>query len=211
MVDRSESTRSVVAVWLPPTCCASTTSCQAWPSGERPRSRTLLTLATLARSCRRPVSAATSDGVSGAPARAATTGIGTRLAVPNGAASVAACSLGALAGKNLELLLWVTLDRAGSSEAAAMAPATHTASTSQRKRTQNDPMPRKMASISTCRRIRGPGDGPCAAAGHPDDPASRAPGVERDPVGGAWAGSRWPAPARPGPGGTYGGPVIRPG
>ena len=64
------------------------------------------------------------------------------------------------------LLLWVTLDSASSSVAAAMAPATHIASTSQRKRTQNEPMARKMVSMCTCRTIRGPGDDLRAASGH---------------------------------------------
>jgi hypothetical protein len=36
------------------------------------------------------------------------------LVVPSGAASVAACSLGALAGRNVELLLLVTLASDGS-------------------------------------------------------------------------------------------------
>ena len=119
---------------------------------------TLLTLATLPSWLFKLVTAVTSAGVSDDPERATTTGMGTRLAVPNGAARVAACSLGALAGRNLVLLLWVTLDSAGSSVAAAMAPATHAASTSQRKRTQNEPMARKMVSMCTCRTILGPGD-----------------------------------------------------
>ena len=166
MVARSESTRSVVAFGPPPAWLASAISCQACPSGERPASMTLLTLATWPSWLFRLVTAVTSAGVSDDPERATTTGMGTRLAVPNGAARVAACSLGALAGRNLVLLLWVTLDSAGSSVAAAMAPATHIASTSQRKRTQNDPMARKMVSMCTCRRIRGPGDG-VGAASHP--------------------------------------------
>jgi hypothetical protein len=125
---------------------------------------TLLTLATLPSWPFRLVTAVTSAWVSGDPDRAATTGIGSRPAVPNGAARLAACWLGALSGRNLVLLLWVTLDSAGSSVAAAMAPATQIASTSQRKRTQNEPMPRKMVSMCTCRTIRGPGDGLCAAS-----------------------------------------------
>src|SRR5262249_35633976 len=158
MVARIESTRSVIWFWPPPAWLASTTSCHACPSGERPASMTLLTLATWPSWPFRLVTAVTSAAVSGAADRAATTGIGSRPAVPNGAARLAACWLGALSGRNLVLLFWVTLDSAGSSVAAAMAPATHTASTSQRKRTQNEPMARKIASICTCRTIRGPGD-----------------------------------------------------
>src|SRR5262249_60442006 len=94
---------------------------------------TLLTLATFASSPFRLVTAVTSAGVSGEPDVAATTGIGSRPAVPNGAARVAACWLGALSGRNLVLLLWVTLDSAGSSVAAAMAPAPHIPRPSQRK------------------------------------------------------------------------------
>ena len=40
---------------------------------------------------------------------AATTGTGIRFVPPNGAASCAACSLGALAGRKALLLPWVTL------------------------------------------------------------------------------------------------------
>ena len=110
---------------------------------------TLPTLATLRRSARRLVRAATSAGVSGEPDRAATTGMGSRPAVPNGAASTAACSLGALAGRNLVLLPWVTLDSDGRSVTAATAAATQAATTSQRKRTQKVPIARKMVSMRT--------------------------------------------------------------
>jgi hypothetical protein len=63
------------------------------------------------------------------------TGIPNKLAVPNGAASVAACELGALAGRNLELLFCVTLDSAGNCETAAKAAAIHSRTTSHRNRT----------------------------------------------------------------------------
>jgi hypothetical protein len=81
------------------------------------------------------------------PSRAITTGTGTRLVVPNGAASSAACSLGALAGRNLELLFCVTLDRAGSWVTAATAPMTHTSSTSHLSRTAKRPIALNIASI----------------------------------------------------------------
>src|SRR6516164_9417211 len=89
--------------------------------------------------------------VSGPLDRAATSGIGTRAAVPNGAASATACELGALAGRNLVLLFWVTLFSEGSSDAAAIAPATHVISTSQRNLTAREPIVLKMVSICTRR------------------------------------------------------------
>ena len=92
-------------------------------------------------------SAVTSAGVSGAPDRAATTGIPNRLAVPSGAASTAACSLGALAGRNVELLLLVTLASDGSCVTAPKAAAIHTRTTSHRNRTANRPMAPKIGSI----------------------------------------------------------------
>ena len=67
--------------------------------------------------------------------------------MPNGAASTAACSLGALAGRNLVLLLWVTLDSDGSCVAAAIAAMIHARTTSHRNRTANRPMAPKIASI----------------------------------------------------------------
>src|SRR6202035_2974135 len=73
--------------------------------------------------------------------------MGCRLVVPNGAASVAACMLGALAGRNLVLLLWVTLDSEGSTLTATNARTTHAATTSQRNRTAKRPMAAKTASI----------------------------------------------------------------
>ncbi len=71
--------------------------------------------------------------------------------MPNGAASSAACSLGALDGRNLVLLFWVTLFSEGSSEPAAIAPATHAISTTQRNRTAREPIVLKMVSMCTAR------------------------------------------------------------
>ncbi len=57
-----------------------------------------------------PVATTTNSGPGRVPwLTAATTGIGIRLVDPNGAASCAACSLGALAGKKALLLPCVTL------------------------------------------------------------------------------------------------------
>src|SRR5689334_11019824 len=96
--------------------------------------------------------------VSGPLDRAATSGIGTSAAVPNGAASCTACELGALAGRNLVLLFCVTLFSEGSSDAAAIAPATHAISTSQRNLTAREPIALKMVSICTRRSLRGEPD-----------------------------------------------------
>src|SRR5690348_13227062 len=79
--------------------------------------------------------AAASDAVSGPLCRAATSGTGSKLDVPNGLASMVAFSTGELAGRNLVLSLCVTLDRLGSKAVAATAPATHKSSIDQRKRT----------------------------------------------------------------------------
>ena len=97
-------------------------------------------------------SAVTSAADSGAPDRAATTGTGIRLAVPNGAASSAACSLGALAGRNFELLFWVTLDSAGSCVTAAIAPTIHNTRTNHLNRTAKRPMALKIESICIARK-----------------------------------------------------------
>jgi len=107
---------------------------------------------TVRSCCCSAVVAATSAGVSGDPGRATTTGIGIRLAVPKGAASSAACSLGALAGRNLELLFCVTLDSAGSWVTAATAPTIQTSSTSHRNRTAKRPTALKIASICIARK-----------------------------------------------------------
>ena len=76
---------------------------------------------------------------------AATTCTGTRLVVPNGAASCAACSLGALAGRKALLLPWVTLLSEGRNFGTAMAAMTQAAMTTQRNLTANAPIPPKMA------------------------------------------------------------------
>ena len=92
------------------------------------------------------VSAAVSAAVSEPFCLAAISGTGSRLDVPNGLASMVAFSTGALAGRNLVLSLWVTLDRLGSRDAAAMAPTIHVSSIVQRKRTLNRPSALKIAS-----------------------------------------------------------------
>ena len=101
--------------------------------------------------------AASSAAVRADPDLAATTGIGMKLAVPNGADSSIACSLGALAGRNLELLFCVTLDRAGNWVAAPIAPAIHTSRTSHRNRTAKRPIAPKIASICTTRKATASG------------------------------------------------------
>ena len=149
---RSPSTRSVCWFWLPPPCTASATSCTAWPSGERPASSTRLMPGTV-RSWRcKAVTAVRSAAESCDPGRAITTGTGCRLAVPNGAASSAACSLGALAGRNLELLFWVTLDNAGSCETAPIAATIQNTRTSHLNRTAKRPIALKIASICIARK-----------------------------------------------------------
>ena len=145
---RSAFTRSSSAFGLPPFSCeARMTSCAACPSGETPASITLLTSGTDFSCSASAATAVWSAAVSGAAVRAATSGIGIRPAVPNGSASTAACSLGALAGRNLVLLLWVTLDSAGSCVAAAIAAMTHARTTSHRNPTAKRPMAPKIASI----------------------------------------------------------------
>ena len=57
----------------------------------------------------------------------------------NGEASCAACSLGALAGRNEVLSLCVTFDSDGSSTMAAIVPASQTSTIAQRKRTDSHP------------------------------------------------------------------------
>src|SRR6266704_3210054 len=78
--------------------------------------------------------------------RAAISGIGSRLDVPNGLANMVAFSTGALAGRNLVLSLCVTLDRLGSRACAAMAPMIQVSAMIQRNRTLNRPRALKMAS-----------------------------------------------------------------
>src|SRR5262249_59060766 len=64
----------------------------------------------------------------------------------------------ALAGRNLVLLFCVTLFSEGSSDMAAIAPATHAISTSQRNLTAREPIVLKMVSICTSLSLRGEPD-----------------------------------------------------
>ena len=70
--------------------------------------------------------------------------------MPNGAASAAARSVPELAGRNLELSFWVTLDSEGRYVTAANAPANQTRITSQRNLTEVRPIALK--TVSTCTR-----------------------------------------------------------
>jgi hypothetical protein len=74
-----------------------------------------------------------------APDRAATTVTAVSEAPCSGEASWAACSLGALAGKNEVLSLCVTFDSEGSSVMAATVAATQASTIAQRKRTDSRP------------------------------------------------------------------------
>ena len=74
---------------------------------------------------------------------AATTGTGVRVDPPSGAARLRACSLGALAGRKLALLPWVTLDNDGRARGTAMAAMTQASMTNQRNLTANEPIPLK--------------------------------------------------------------------
>jgi hypothetical protein len=76
---------------------------------------------------------------------AAITGTGVRFGEPNGAASCAACSLGALAGRKALLLPWVTLLSDGRKRGTANAAISQATMTSQRNLTANAPIPPKMA------------------------------------------------------------------
>ena len=144
---RSPFTRSVSWFW-PPLNLASTTSCSACPSGERPRSLIAVTVGTWRNWAVSAPSALTSAADSGALVRATTTGTGCRLLVPNGSASVAACMLGALAGRNLVLLPCVTLDNDGNAALTTNAATSQAGMTIHQNRAQNRPMALKMA--STC-------------------------------------------------------------
>src|ERR1700691_6433633 len=97
----------------------------------------------------RPIvaSAAVSAGVSGPLVVAATIGIGSSDALPNGADRSIACWLGALAGRNLALLLWVTLLSEGSWLTATTAPTTQISTISQRRRPDQRPIAPKIASM----------------------------------------------------------------
>jgi len=68
---------------------------------------------------------------------------------PNGAARVAACSLGALAGRKLLLLPWVTLASDGSARGMATAAMTQATIITQRNLTENRPIALKMSSACT--------------------------------------------------------------
>ena len=129
----------------PPLTVESTWSCAARPSGEWPRSRTFATVGTWPRSCSSLLSQAWSAGVSGPWADAATTGTGVRVDAPSGAASCRACSLGALAGRKLALLPWVTLDNEGRARGTPTAATTHTRMTSHRNFTAKEPIPPNIA------------------------------------------------------------------
>ena len=111
---------------------ASTVSCSAWPSEDCPASRTEVTLATPPSIPESRAMAAWSAPVSGPPDRAATTVTAVSEAPCNGEASWAACSLGALDGRNEVLSLCVTADSDGSSTIAATVPATQASTIAQR-------------------------------------------------------------------------------
>ena len=144
--------RLVAAFGSPPIWWTSTTNSFAWPAvrpaGDCPRSMIRTTDGSDFSLRCTVASAAESAAVSGPADLAATSGTGSRLAVPKGAASMVAFSTGALAGRNLVLSLWVTLDKLGRNDAAATAAMIHSSSMDQRNRTLNRPSMRKMASTS---------------------------------------------------------------
>ena len=74
----------------------------------------------------------------------------------SGEASRAACSLGALAGRNEVLSLCVTLDSDGSSAMAAATPATQASTITQRKRTDTRPVAAKKVPTKAIVAGRGP-------------------------------------------------------
>src|SRR5580693_5915173 len=191
IADRSPSTRFVTAVESPCETLDSASTCTAWPSGDTPRSRTTVTVCTAAMSFCRPVSQAWSAAVSGALVRAARTSTGVSLEDPNGAASFAACSLGALAGRKLALLPWVTLASEGRKCGTRPAATSHATTTNHRKRTEKEPIPRKILSICTA---QGYGRRPEQGLRFSCPPGFRPPG--RAAVGAG--GRRRPGP--PGPG-----------
>ena len=110
-------------------------SCSAWPSADGPASRTEVTRATPARAAASRVMAAWSAAVRAPAGRAATTVTAVSEAPCSGEASWAARSLGALAGRNVVLSLWVTADSDGRATMAAARPASQAATMTQRKRT----------------------------------------------------------------------------
>ena len=146
--------RSVCASWLFWLTLDSTCSCAAWPStparaADTPRSFTLTTVGTLPRSVASVASQAWSAAVKVPLLTAATTGTGISLLPPNGAARVAACSLGALAGRKSLLFPWVTLASDGSAFGITTAAAIQSTTTTQRNLTENRPIALKMSSACT--------------------------------------------------------------
>ncbi len=144
---RMPSTR--VACWevaRPPdgASAARTVSCSARPSADCPASRTAATRPIRPSAPVSRAMAAWSAADSGwrdrtGPACATTTVTAVNEAPCSGEASWAACSLGALAGRNEVLSLCVTADSEGSSVRAAAAPAAQASTTSQRNRTESRP------------------------------------------------------------------------
>ena len=118
---------------------ASTVSCSARPSADCPASRTTVTVAARDIAPDSRATAAWSAAVSVPPDRATTTVTAVSEAPCSGEASWAACSLGALAGRNEVLSLCVTLDSDGSAAMAAIVPATQASTIAQRKRTASRP------------------------------------------------------------------------
>jgi hypothetical protein len=110
---------------------------------------------------------------------AATTGTGIRFVDPNGAASCAAFSLGALAGRKALLLPWVTLFSDGRKCGTATAAISQAAMTNQRNLTANAPIPPKMAWMRTRKAYWVP-----RRTTPPDPPAGG-----EGPPGGTWPGS----------------------
>ncbi len=142
MTSRSPATRlACCEVASPPdrASAASTVSCSARPSADSPASRAAVTRATRPSAAASRAMAARSVPVSGPPGRATTTPTAVSEALCSGEASWAACSLGALAGRNEVLSLCVTLDSDGSSTMAAIVPATQASRMAQRKRTASRP------------------------------------------------------------------------
>jgi hypothetical protein len=162
---RRSLTRLVTPVSSPPPTLDSTCSCSACWSADRPRSRTATTVFTEPRSCWRVVSQLTSAAVRVPWLTAATTGTGMRLVDPNGAASCAACSLGASAGRKALLLPCVTLLSEGRNFGTAKPAISQAAMTTQRNLTANAPIPPNMAWMRTALAYSawphrpGPGDG----------------------------------------------------
>ena len=146
IASRTRPTR--VACWEvanPPdwASAASTVSCSACPSADCPASRTETTRGIRASEPLSRSTKASSGPVSAPLDRAATTVTAVSAAPCSGEASWAACSLGALAGRNEVLSLCVTLDSDGSSAMAAAAPAAQASTMAQRKRTASRPVAAK--------------------------------------------------------------------